>query len=193
MRRARLSPATFAIVMFLGAAGGALASSAGGDRAKAISTAVNAKTSISQAIAAAEKRTGGLAIKVDVERRNGTPLFEVDILTEEESSKVFVDPASGKVLKVRKEGFFAKLFDENDLTIYSRLNESPIKLAAAIASAEKETGGKAFEAEFESDVSKSRFEVETAKDKAVRKVKVDATTGKVVKVAGAENHDDDML
>ena len=192
MPRPRLSPASVVIAMLLGATGGALASSTT-EKANEITAVLNTRTSLSQAIAAAEKRTGGLAVKAELERKKGAPLFEINILTEEESSKVFVDPASGKVQKVRKEGFFARLFDDDDLTIYSRLNESPIKLAAAIASAEKQTGGKAFEAEFESDASKRQFDIETARNKVAQKVRVDATTGKVFKVAGAEDHDDDLL
>ena len=52
MPRRRLSPVTAAVVMLLGAAGGALASSAT-ENAQAISTVLKAKTSMTQAVAAA--------------------------------------------------------------------------------------------------------------------------------------------
>ncbi len=179
MPRPRLSPMTVAVVMLLGAAGGAFASSAT-ERANEISTVLTAKTSIAQAIAAAEAQTGGYAVKAEVERKDSKQVYEVKTVTEEERSKVFVDPASGKVVEVRKEGFLAKLFDSDDLITYERLRDSPVKLAAAIATAEHETGGKAIEGEFKRNDSKGRFEVETARDKEVRKVRVDGTTGKIV-------------
>ena len=53
-------------------------------------------------------------------------------------------------------------------------------LADAIALAERQTGGKAVEATLEQERGTVSFEVEIMKDRAFRKVTIDATTGQVV-------------
>jgi len=53
-------------------------------------------------------------------------------------------------------------------------------LADAIALAERQTGGKAVEATLEQEHGTVSFEVEIMKDRAFRKVTIDATTGQVV-------------
>src|SRR6267142_2074901 len=61
-------------------------------------------------------------------------------------------------------------------------------LADAIALAERQTGGKAVEATLEQEHGTVSFEVEIMKDRAFRKVTIDATTGQVV-ASKADRHD----
>lgn len=191
MLRTKLIPATTAAVIALGAAGVAYADSGENGNSKEISAVLEAKTSISQAIAAAESETGGRAMKVNVERKEGAYVYEVKTVTKDKVSEVTVDPASGKVTGTEGESLIAKVFDGEDQDEFAKLAASPVTLTTAVATAEHETGGKAIEARFENDDGKLRFEVETAKDKAVHKVRIDAASGKIVNVSTAEGGEND--
>ena len=175
MFRTKLIPATMAAVIALGTAGVAFASSGEHENSKVISAVLNAKPSISQAIAAAEKQTGGRAMKADVEHEKGAYLYEIKTVSKEKVSEVFVDPASGKITRTDDEGFIAKIFHKEDQAEFAKLAASPVTLATAVATAEKETGCKAVEAAFENEDGKMLFEVEIAKDKAVHKVMIGST------------------
>ena len=125
-------------------------------------------------------------MKVDVEHEKGTYLYEIKTVSKDKVSEVFVDPASGKITRTADEGLIAKVFDKEDQAEFAKLAASPVTLSTAVATAEKEIGGKAIEAAFENEDGKMLFEVEVAKDKAVHKVMIDAVSGKVVKVSAAE-------
>jgi uncharacterized membrane protein YkoI len=189
----KLIPATLVAVIALGTAGVALADSEDNENAKEISAVLSAKTSITQAIAAAEKQTGGRAMKADVDDDEDTYLYKIRIVAKDTVSEVLVDPASGEVTQVGDRGLIAKIFDNDDHAEFANLAASPVTLAAAVATAEIEIGGKAIQAAFESEDGQSQFEVHVAKNQAVHQVKVDAGSGQVVKVSAAENgeHDDD--
>lgn len=189
MFRTKLVPATMAAVIALGTAGAAFASSGEKENANEISAVLNAKTSISQAVAAAEKQTGGRAMKVDVEHEKGIYLYEIKTVSKDKVSEVFVDPASGKITRTDDEGMIAKVFDSEDQAEFAMLAASPVTLAAAIVTAEQETAGKAVEAAFENEDGTMLFEIEVAKDKAVHNVMIDAASGKVVKVSAAEERE----
>lgn len=193
MIRTKLIPVTMAAALALGAASATYASSGENENAKEVSAVLSAKTSVSQAIAAAEQQTGGRAMKVDVGHEKGGYQYEIKIVSKDKVSEVFVDPASGKITRTDDEGLIAKVFDNEDQAEFAKLAASPVTLASAVATAEKEIGGKAIEAAFENEDGNMQFEVEVAKDKAVQKVMIDATSGKVVKVSASEEgeHNED--
>ena len=86
------------VVALAGAAGIAQA----GDKPDAAEMAklAAAKTSLSQAIAIAEKETGGKAIDAGFDNEDGTLSLEIEVLKDNAVSKVIIDADSGKVLKV---------------------------------------------------------------------------------------------
>lgn len=105
MLRSRVIPAAMAAAIALGAASGiAHARDSGGsgenDRAQERAAVLNAKTSIVQAIAAAEQETGGKAIDAGLENQNGNMSYEVEVAKGDKVEKVLVDLQTGKVLKV---------------------------------------------------------------------------------------------
>jgi uncharacterized membrane protein YkoI len=69
------------------------------------------------------------------------------------------------------------------------LASAKISLAQAIATAEKESGGKAVDAGLENENGAMAFAIEVAKDNVVQKVLIDLQTGKVLKVVAADNDD----
>lgn len=186
MLRSKFIPATMAAVIALGA-GAASAATGEHENTGEIAAALAAKVSPAQAIATAEQQTGGRAVRIDVEDKNGTHLYEIKTISGEKLAAVFVDSATGKVVSTEDEGLIARIFNEEDRTELAKLASSPTTLAAAIGTAEQQVGGKAVEAGYENENGQMLFEVEVAKDKTVHKVKIDVATGKVVKVANGED------
>jgi len=192
MIRSKILPATMAAVFALGTAGAAFASSGEHGDGREIAAVLDAKISVAEAIAAAEQHSGGRAMKIDIDDENGAYLFEVKTVSKEKITEIFVDPASGKVVRSDDEGLIARIFDREDQDELAKLAASPTTLAAAIATAEQHTGGKAIEARVDDDDDNAMsFKVEVAKDNAVHKVIVDGATGKVVKVKTADHDEDD--
>ena len=188
MNDRKLIPAVIVGALALNVAATALASSGPDKMAKELSAIQNAQTSISQAIASAESHTGGRAVKAEMERKKGAYYYEIKTVSKDKVLKLHIDPTTGKVVKTREKGFLARFFDSEDRDAFDKLSASPVTLTTAIASAEKETGGKTVEAEFENEDGKSLFEVKVAKDDGVRKVNIDASNGKVLKVSDARRH-----
>ncbi|MBY0508857.1 MAG: PepSY domain-containing protein [Rhodospirillaceae bacterium] len=193
MFRSKLLPATMVALFALGTSGATLAASGDNEHGPEVAAVLGAKTSIVQAIAAAEQQTGGRAMKIEVEKEKGTYLYEVKTISKDRISEVFVDPVSGQVVRSEDEGLISKVFDRADRDEFIRLGASSTTLAAAIATAEQHIGGKAIEASFDNEGGTMRFEVEVAKDNAVHKVMIASADGKVLKVAGGEKgeHNED--
>jgi uncharacterized membrane protein YkoI len=190
MIRSKILPATMAAVFVLGAGGAAVASSDEHEGGREIAAVLAAKTSVAEAIAAAEQHAGGRAMKIDIEKDNGAYVYEIKTVSKDKITEVLVDPASGKVVRTDDEGLIARIFDSEDRDELAKLTTSSTTLAAAIATAEQHTGGKAIEARVDDDDT-MLFKVEVAKGNTVHKVMVDGATGKVVKVKTSEDDEDD--
>ena len=85
----------------------------------------------------------------------------------------------------------AQAGDKLDAAEMAKLAAAKTSLSQAIAIAEKETGGKAIDADFDNKDGTLSLEIEVLKDNAVSKVIIDADTGKVVKVAVADSENDE--
>src|SRR5213593_3705051 len=104
------------------------------------------QTSLAQAVRVAEQQTGGRARKAEMERKQGTYVYEIKTLSKDKSAKVLVDPASGNIVRIVTPGVISSLshvFDRKDQlkeqAALARLEASPMGLVAAIEAAEKET------------------------------------------------------
>ena len=155
-------------------------------------------SSLVQAIRVAEQESGGRARKAEMERERGVDAYEIKTVAKDKSVKVLVDPASGKVVRVEGPGFFdaiANLFDSDDRredqAALAQLEASPMTLAAAIAAAERETGGRAVKASLKSQYGQTLFEVGVVKDLVPHKFVVDPASGKVAAVAQRKGKDKD--
>lgn len=156
-------------------------------------------SSLVQAIRVAEQETGGRARKAEMERERGVDAYEIKTVGKDKSVKVLVEPASGKVMRVEGPGFFdaiTNLFDgddrREDQAALAQLEASPMTLGAAIAAAERETGGRAVKASLKSRYGQTLFEVGVVKDLVPHKVMVDPANGKVAVVQrkGKDKDDD---
>ena len=190
MNRSRTLSAIAAAVIAFGASGAALASPKGGEEAQEIATVLGAKTSIAQAIAAAEQKTGGRALQIDVDKASGAYVYEIKTLSKDKLTEVLIDPASGQILKTRSEGLIGRLLEREDKADMARINSAPTTLATAVTAAEQHVGGKAIEASFDGEDGHAVYKVEVAKDNAVKKVRVNAQTGAVTDHMSSA-HDED--
>lgn len=186
MFRSKLVPVAMATVFALIGTGVAFAARAEQENGAEMDAILNAKISLTQAIATAENHVGGRATRVNVDRENGAYVYKVRVAGSEKLSEVYIDPASGNVIRSDVEGTVAKM-DKEDQAVFAKLVNAGTTLTSSVTTAEQETGGKAIEAAFTKENGTMLFEVEVAKDNAMHKVAVDPATGKMVKVAAAEN------
>jgi Peptidase propeptide and YPEB domain len=80
--------------------------------------------------------------------------------------------------------------EHNDAAELAKLPAGHVTLAAAIATAERQTSGQAIDASFGNENGTMLIEVEVAKGNAVHTVKLDAANGKVIKVTAADEDED---
>jgi len=207
MTRARAMFATLAAAMVLGSAAAVVSSGESGiaretpavrdakmllaqagpdpPAAASPSTVPGPRTSLSQAVGVAEQRTGGRAMRAEMDRERGGYLYEIRTVSKDKSAKVLIDPASGNV--VWESGFIGRVaaaFDWDDRrkeqALLAGLEASPMTLAGAIAAAEKETGGRAVKAGSADQYGSILFAVQLIKDAAMVRVHVDSASGKVI-------------
>jgi uncharacterized membrane protein YkoI len=195
MTRMKSIPLALAAILALG---GAVAFAQTAPQLPAKGAAQTSQSTLAEAVRVAERATGGRARKAEMESDRGADAWEIKTVSKERSAKVRVEPASGKVVRVDAPGFLdsiASLFDagdrRKDQAALGRLEASPMTLAAAIAAAERETGGRAVKASLKTQHGQTLFEVGVVKDLVLHKVRVDPASGKVVAVARSKSDDDD--
>jgi uncharacterized membrane protein YkoI len=134
--------------------------------------AKNAKTSIVQAIEAAEAKGMGKATEVDFEDDNGGR-WEVKILADggNKLTEYYVDPNTGQVTG-QEEQTFEKYFTMLKPEDFAK---AQVQLKDAIAAAEKAANGKAYSAEVERSGDAVAYEIDVATADGEKDVDVDAT------------------
>jgi uncharacterized iron-regulated membrane protein len=98
MVRSKSIMACTVVLITLAGAGAALAGER--DQQSELNAVTNAKTSLSQAIAAAEQETGGKAVETGLENQDGVMAYEIKVAKGNTLQRVLVDADSGKVTKV---------------------------------------------------------------------------------------------
>lgn len=102
MVRPKIILTTMVALITLAGAGAAFAGENGNetDQQSELNAVTNAKTSLSQAIAAAEQETGGKAVDTGLENQDGVMAYEIEIAKGNTLQRVLVDSDSGKIIKV---------------------------------------------------------------------------------------------
>ena len=101
MVRSNITLTTLVAVVTLAGASAAFAGERNEtDQQSELNAVTNAKTSLSQAIAAAEQETGGKAIGTGLENQDGVMAYEIEIAKGNTLQRVLVDSDSGKIIKV---------------------------------------------------------------------------------------------
>ena len=114
MRRSKLICATMLAFGTVAPVGSALAATGEHNNAAGVAAVLAAKVSPGQAIATAEQQTGGRAVKLDVEEEKGVHLYEIKTISEDKVLNVFVDTATGKVVRTEEEGMISGMLDHED-------------------------------------------------------------------------------
>jgi uncharacterized membrane protein YkoI len=144
------------------------------------SAAAHGQMTPQEAIAAAEQSAGGRATRIDVKHKKGADLYRVRVLANGAAEIVKIDAASGKILSTEKPGPVERLLEREGKNEAAKLQSAKTTLAAAIDTAEKQTGGKAHEARVEDEDGRLVYEVEMRKDHEKQRVRIDIDTGQVV-------------
>ncbi|GIL41822.1 PepSY domain-containing protein [Roseiterribacter gracilis] len=137
-------------------------------------TVSSAKHSLADAIGAAEKAAGGKATDAKFETEHGVSKYEVTVVQNGKRDILNVDLTTGAAVKgSEKNASSSKQQDAQTITA------AKTGLAAAIATAEQQSGGKALEASLEKENGNPVYEVKLANGDKTQKVNVDASTGKI--------------
>lgn len=81
--------------------------------------------------------------------------------------------------------------DDNDAAKREKAMAATVSLSAAVAEAERATGGKAAEADIDDEGQTALWEVEVLTSEGDKSVMVDMTSGQVVKIAAADEAEDE--
>lgn len=102
MVRSNIILTTMVALITLAGVGAAFAGENGNetDQRSELNAVTNAKTSLSQAIAAAEQETCGNAVDASLENQDGVMAYEVEIAKGNTLQRVLVEPDSGKIIRV---------------------------------------------------------------------------------------------
>ena len=192
MKRKQIMTAAAAGLISLTAFGGA-ASAAGttqndGDHAE-VQAFLNAPTSMTAAIKAAEAASGGKAFAAEFDESKGTSFYEVDTLNGDKILSVKIDPASGKVIESKDEGPMSKQGDDDDFVDPAAMK---VALTDLVAKAEAEQGGKVMAIGFEGEDGKTQgVEIELAKpDGSTHDVLFDPASGKMTAMVDSQDQAD---
>lgn len=179
MLRKVIFPTALVAAVAFGGTGATLAASGEQESAKEISAVMNAKVSPSQAIETAEQQTKGHAVALEVVHEKGAMRYEVKAVSNDKLVRVWVDPTTGKVMETKDIAPIDELTKAHR-TDFRELASAKTTLVGAIATAEKNTGGKAIEADYRMHGGKLTYELDVDKDGKIHKVYVDTATGEVL-------------
>lgn len=137
------------------------------------------KVSMTSAVAATEKSTGGKVMDIELDDEKGTPVYEVATLVAGKLKHLKLDASAKGSAPVESKSLVDKMKmegkDEQDAAMQAKTS-----IADAIMAVEKETGGKALEAKIEVEDKKATYVVEVFANGKEMKRSVDVATGKIV-------------
>ena len=140
----------------------------------------HAKITLDQAIAAAEKASGGKAANADFEMMNGKDGYAVGVLAQGKMHELWVDPQSGKATPETKMSRAAENQEALDKADLDQMHGAKTTLQQAIAMAEQHSNGKAIDAGIEKRNSKLTYNVRVVRDGKLSTVWVDPASGHIM-------------
>ena len=141
-----------------------------------------AKISLKQAITIASKSASGILISADFDEDDSDAIgkggvYELEFSTDSVNYEIKVDANTGKIVKKETDRL-----DGDDINAYQVQKKAKIDIMKAINIAEKQTGGKILEIEFENDRDYANhtayYKADLLKDNKIVSINVDANTGK---------------
>ncbi|MBP7336649.1 PepSY domain-containing protein [Niveispirillum sp.] len=165
---------TAALALVLAHAGPSLAAPSDGE----VAAFRQAKVSLTQAIAQAEKQ--GKAVGVDFDTKESVGLYQIDIVSGETVTRWDVDASNGKIASADKQTLATWVQKMGAGIEPGELTASATSLAQAIGIAENKAGGKAIEADVEHSDNRLTYEIEVLNGTTTRTVRVDGASGQVL-------------
>jgi uncharacterized membrane protein YkoI len=147
--------------------------------ASAVATLDKAKLSLHQAIVAAEKTSGGKAVEASLTEKSNAPMYDVKILKDDATSHYMVDASTRDANPTKSDSLMSKV-DKEGKSERDAAMTARVPLKDAVATVEKQTGGKAVDAEIDVDGNRAQYVVEVALNGDTMKKTVDASTGKLI-------------
>lgn len=141
-----------------------------------------AKISLKQAITIASKSASGILISADFDEDDGDAIgkggvYELEFSTDSVNYEIKVDANTGKIVKKETDRL-----DGDDINVYQVQKKAKIDIMKAINIAEKQTGGKILEIEFENDRDYANhtayYKADLLKGNKIVSINVDANSGK---------------
>jgi len=136
-----------------------------------------------QALAIAERVTGGRVTEAELERRGGRQIYEVEVMREKTLRRLSIDAQTGRVLKsspLRIKSLWARWFDSDEVRQAGRARP----LAAALTDLERRTGGQVRDVSFDVEGSgRAYYEIEIVTPAGATELHLDALTGKRLALA----------
>lgn len=141
-----------------------------------------AKISLKQAITIASKSASGILISADFDEDDSDAIgkggvYELEFSTDSVNYEVKVDANTGKIVKKETDRL-----DGDDINAYQVQKKAKTDIMKAINIAEKQTGGKILEIEFENDRDYANhtayYKADLLKGNKIVSINVDANSGK---------------
>ena len=141
-----------------------------------------AKISLKQAITIASKSASGILISADFDEDDSDAIgkggvYELEFSTDSVNYEIKVDANTGKIVKKETDRF-----DGDDINVYQVQKKAKTDIMKAINIAEKQTGGKILEIEFENDRDYANhtayYKADLLKGNKIVSINVDANSGK---------------
>jgi uncharacterized membrane protein YkoI len=124
----------------------------------------------------AVQEVSGVVQEIELEKRSGKFVYEVDIEKDDVDYDLHIDAYSGEIYAIDRDD------DNDDDYINSQNHKNIISQADAIAIAEKAVNGKVVEIEKDKDDGLIKYEVELKTDRGEADVEINAASGKVLDV-----------
>jgi len=141
-----------------------------------------AKISLKQAITIASKSASGILISADFDEDDSDAIgkggvYELEFSTDSVNYEIKVDANTGKIVKKETDRL-----DGDDINAYQVQKKAKTDIMKAINIAEKQTGGKILEIEFENDRDYANhtayYKADLLKGNKIVSINVDANSGK---------------
>ena len=139
-----------------------------------------AKISLKQAITIASKSASGILISADFDEDDSDGkggVYELEFSTDSVNYEIKVDANTGKIVKKETDRL-----DGDDINAYQVQKKAKTDIMKAINIAEKQTGGKILEIEFENDRDYANhtayYKADLLKGNKIVSINVDANSGK---------------
>lgn len=139
-----------------------------------------AKISLKQAITIASKSASGILISADFDEDDSDGkggVYELEFSTDSVNYEIKVDANTGKIVKTETDRL-----DGDDINAYQVQKKAKTDIMKAINIAEKQTGGKILEIEFENDRDYANhtayYKADLLKGNKIVSINVDANSGK---------------